>query len=142
MSEGVPTFDAYPWGRPQEACVVLVKLVPIERATIDKVVLLNAVIPPKRPTLIAISPISAEGAKKIVAKAKTVESYIGHEATAKLLSELLSTSVPVNRGEYAPKAGDVAIVVRLKRRLQTPQDVKEVKPEDLEFYVVSYELEA
>jgi len=141
MSEGIPTFDAYPWGRPQETCVVLVEVVPIERATVNRVVLLNAVVPPKKPTVISIAPLSAEGAKKIVMKAKAVESYIGHEATAKLLSELFSTSVPVNRAEYTPVVGDIAIVVRLKKRLQAPQDLKSVTLDDLEFYVVNYELE-
>jgi len=42
---------------------------------------------------------------------------------------------------YKPREckGDIAIVVRLKRRLEKPEDIKNVKLEDLEFYVMSYE---
>jgi hypothetical protein len=47
--------------------------------------------------------------------------------------------VPVNRGEYTPRGGDVAIIARLKRRLQTPQDLQNISQEDLEFHVAVYE---
>jgi sporulation protein YlmC with PRC-barrel domain len=88
--------------------------------------------------VIVTLPTNIENVKAIVQRAESVESYIGHEATAKLLTELLGREVPMNRSEYVPEVGDIAIVVRLKRRLATPQDVKDVKVEDLEFHIVNY----
>jgi hypothetical protein len=106
---------------------------------VRKLVLLNSMVLPKRPMVIVSSPTDLENVKSLVSISEKIESYIGHESTARLLSELLSIEVPVNRGEYVPQKGDIAIVVRLKKRLQTPQDVKEVKPEDLEFHIIVYE---
>jgi hypothetical protein len=88
---------------------------------------------------IVSEPTSLENVKAMARLAEKVESYIGHEATARLLSEVLGVEVPVNRGEYNPERGDIAVVVKLKRRLQAPQDVKEVTLSDIELYVISYE---
>jgi hypothetical protein len=86
-------------------------------------------------------PTSLDNVKALVKLAKEIKSYIGHESTAKLLSELLGVEIPVSRAEYEPQVGDIAVVVRLKRRLQSPQDIKSVTIEDLEFHVVKYELD-
>jgi hypothetical protein len=79
-----------------------------------------------------------EEAKEIVKKAEKVESYIGHEATAKLLSQLFGREIPVSRAMYTPKNCDMAITVRLKKRLEKPEDVKNVTVNDVEFLLVRY----
>jgi hypothetical protein len=45
-----------------------------------------------------------------------VESAVGHEATAELLSLLLDHPVAVNRVEFRQRAGDVALVFKLRAR--------------------------
>jgi hypothetical protein len=106
---------------------------------IKRLILLNAMVLPKKPMIIVSEPTTLNNVKALISIAEKVESYIGHESTAKLLSELLSIEVPMNRAEYDPQRGDVAVVARLKRRLQAPQDVKDVRLEDIEFHLVVYE---
>ena len=107
--------------------------------TVDKIVLLNALVPSSTASSIIVSiPITLDEAKTIIGKAKAIESYIGHESTAKLLSELFGVSIPVSRAMYVPRDGDLAIIVRLKKRLEKPEDVKNVKSEDIEFLLVRY----
>jgi hypothetical protein len=71
------------------------------------------------------------------AKAKEAEKegmcLIGHPATAALLG------VKPSRGEATPEPGDVAYVIRLRRRrADLMGDVQDVKPRDLELIVVEY----
>jgi hypothetical protein len=107
--------------------------------TIEKIILLNSLIPASNKPAIVISvPITIEEAKRIVQKAQRIESFIGHESTARLLTQLFEREIPVSRGMYVPNDRDLAIVVKLKRRLEKPEDVKSVKPEDLEFLLVRY----
>jgi hypothetical protein len=89
--------------------------------------------------ILVAEPTSLENVRALARLAQNIESYIGHESTARLLSELLGVEVPVSRGEFTPERGDVAVVVRLKRRLASPKDVKEITIDDVEFYVVNYE---
>jgi hypothetical protein len=134
----VPELTTWLWGGPPSECMEAIELLSLSRVKLEKVILLNAFVLPKKPMVVITMPTNLENVKLIVQKAKVLESYIGHEATAQLLSQLLSTSVPVNRGEYEPKVGEIAIVVRLKKRLATPHDVKDIKLEDLEFHAVNY----
>jgi hypothetical protein len=106
---------------------------------INKIVLLNALVPVSdKPAILISTPIDLEEVRRIVQRAEVIESYIGHESTARVLSELLSVNIPMNRGMYVPSNEDLAIIARLKRRLEKPEDVKSVKPEDLEFLLVRY----
>ena len=108
------------------------------RDAVKRVVLLNALVPVSDKPAITISvPINIEEAKELVKKSE-IESYIGHEATAKLLSTLLEREIQVNRGTYTPKNYDIAIIVRLKKRLEKPEDVKTVTLNDVEFLLVRY----
>ena len=50
-------------------------------------------------------------------KEKEFESYVGHEGTAKLLSMLLGTGVPVNRGNLKLQDGDEVYIVVVSERL-------------------------
>jgi hypothetical protein len=105
---------------------------------IGRVMLLNALVTSSKvPMTLRTRPISIEEAKSLVS-AREVVSFIGHEATAQLLTALFNVPVPVNRGMYDPKPNEVAIVVRLRKRLEKPDDVKGVKPEDIEFILVEY----
>jgi hypothetical protein len=45
-------------------------------------------------------------------------SAIGHESTAKLLSEILGVDIPVNRIQLQLQKGDVLVVVQLLTRLE------------------------
>lgn len=45
------------------------------------------------------------------------QSAIGHQATAEILSELLSVPVGVNRIEYSQQVGERAIVFKLRGRV-------------------------
>jgi hypothetical protein len=104
----------------------------------SKVIFLNAVVTSsKTPMTLKTRPTSLEEVKELV-RNREIASYIGHEATAQLLSQLLNINVPMNRAMYDPKPGDVAIVVRLRKRLEKPEDVKNVKLEDIEFILVEY----
>jgi hypothetical protein len=111
----------------------------LEWMRLPRVVLLNAVVTRSdRPAIIVSKPVSLEEVRELVGNASEVVSYIGHEATAKLLSTLLGVEVPVSRAMYVPQRSDVAVVVRLKKRLEKPEDVKNVRPEDIEFLTVNY----
>ena len=46
------------------------------------------------------------------------ESAIGHEATAQFMSRLLGVEIPVNRVSIAKRPGDVAVIFRVKQRLE------------------------
>lgn len=48
---------------------------------------------------------------------ETVESAIGHQATADVLGEILGEAVPCNRVAVTMQPGDIALVFRLKERL-------------------------
>jgi hypothetical protein len=105
----------------------------------NKVVLLNALVPVSdKPAIIISIPITVEEAKTLIKNAEKIESYIGHEATAKLLSVIFEREISMSRGMYIPQNEDIAIVVRLRKRLEKPEDVKNVKLEDIEFLLVRY----
>jgi hypothetical protein len=83
-----------------------------------KIIFLNALVTSSKiPLVLRTKPVNLEEVKELV-EDKEIVSFIGHEATASLLTQLLSVNVPFNRATYDPKPGDVAVVVRLKRRLE------------------------
>jgi len=45
-----------------------------------------------------------------------LDSAIGHESTAAIMSELLDTDIPVNRQMFAQQEGQQALVFKLKGR--------------------------
>lgn len=65
----------------------------------------------------------------------SVESAIGHEATARILSELLGVDCPMNRRQFRQQPGQVALVFRLKQR--PPEGTVLTRVEDIE--AVGYE---
>jgi hypothetical protein len=67
------------------------------------------------------------------------ESYIGHEATARLLSELLQATVTPNRGTYSQEVGDSALIFKLRGRLPEGQvlDAKGLEAIGFDFYLLT-----
>jgi hypothetical protein len=57
-----------------------------------------------------------ELAREFQQQGKTVQSAIGHQSTADLLSTLLGFTVSVNRVEFKQSLDDIALVFKLKRR--------------------------
>ena len=103
-----------------------------------KIVFLNALITSSKiPMTLKTKPVTLDEVRKIVGD-KEIQSFIGHEATANLLSSLLNINVPMNRSMYDPKPNDVAVIVRLKKRLEKPEDVKNITENDIEFILVEY----
>ncbi len=107
---------------------------------VEKIVFLNALVPPKPRGLMVVEEIPFDTVKEIVSGAKEIVSFIGHPATAELLSKNLGVEIPVNRGMFVPERGDVAIVVRLKRRLPMSGGDVDVDVSDLEFLYVEYQV--
>jgi len=83
------------------------------------VLLLNSAIMPQ-PGWYRYTHISPEVAKRVLEEFGRFESFIGYEATARILEKLLALpegSIPVNRRTTKFERGQVAIVFRLTKRL-------------------------
>lgn len=98
------------------------------------IILLNAVVP--APGFVYITKVDWCAVGALIEKVKAFKSFIGHESTAQVISQMTGVKVEVNRGIYEPRPGDVALVFRLTGRPQG--DVKAVKPEDVEILAVFY----
>jgi hypothetical protein len=77
----------------------------------------------------ALETVSADLAKSIVMMHAEIDSAVGHEATAAILSTLLDVDVPVNRQLFAQQVGQSALVFKLNGR---PEPGKELSREELE----------
>ncbi|RCV53454.1 YddF family protein [Marinitenerispora sediminis] len=73
--------------------------------------------------------IPLEAAQALVEAAPSLDSAIGHEATAQALTELLGVDVPVNRQLFAQKEGQHALVFKLNGR---PPEGKILSREEME----------
>jgi len=60
--------------------------------------------------------ITLDEARKLVADASGLDSAVGHDATAAVLTELLKVEVPVNRQQFAQQPGQSALVLKLHGR--------------------------
>lgn len=78
-------------------------------------------------------PLTLEEARALVSEfqreGKSIQSAIGHQATAELLSSLLGIAVAANRVEYRQTVGDAALIFKLKGR---PPEGKVLSREELE----------
>jgi len=85
---------------------------------------------------------SVEEIKELYTKAKkdeiAIESYIGYPSTAYMLANIVKDEIEINRSEFTWEKGDIAIVVRLKYRVQNPSQKGkfEPSPEDFEFLII------
>lgn len=73
--------------------------------------------------------IPVEKAREFIRQAETVESAIGHAATAEVLTKHLEFEVKMNRTEFRQEVGDAALVFRLKTR---PAEGKILNVEEIE----------
>lgn len=76
-----------------------------------------------------LSDISLEDAKKLVADAGTLDSAIGHQSTAEIMTTLLETEVAVNRQMFTQEVGQQALVFKLNGR---PEEGKILSKEEIE----------
>lgn len=67
------------------------------------------------------------------AEHKWLQSYIGHAATARILSKVLGVDVVVNRATYQQEVGDSAIVFKLRRRIDMPRELTVEEVEEIGF---------
>ena len=76
-----------------------------------------------------MKPITLEKARELVENAYSLDSAIGHESTAQIMSELLGVDVPVNRQMFEQKSGQKALVFKLNGR---PPEGKILSREEVE----------
>lgn len=74
--------------------------------------------------------ITLEQAKEL-AQSNELLSAIGHDSTAKIMTELLGVNVPVNRIQFTQEKGQVALVFKLKGRapegvILTKEEIEEI----------------
>lgn len=80
----------------------------------------------------SLKDISLEQAIEIIQKNKNnLDSAIGHESTAQIMSQLLKTTVEVNRQMFAQQVGQEAIVFKLNGRppegkILTVQEIEQI----------------
>ena len=72
--------------------------------------------------------ISLAEARKLV-RENEIQSAIGHQSTAEILTELLGIKVKTNRFEYSQKTGESALVFKLRTR---PPEGKILTGEEIE----------
>lgn len=78
----------------------------------------------------SLKDISLEQAIEIVQKNKNnLDSAIGHESTAQIITQLLKTTVEVNRQMFVQQVGQEAIVFKLNGR---PPEGKILSTEEIE----------
>ena len=65
--------------------------------------------------LYRVSDLSIRDAKKLLRENGYI-SAIGHESTAKIISELMGMDIPMNRIDFAQMVGQKAVVFKLNRR--------------------------
>jgi len=110
----------------------------------SKVYLLNTLIVPidfdKHPLVhVVMEKISVEEAKQILTNNPFV-SAIGHEATAKLLSQLLGIVIPANRISIFFEPDDIGIHFFLKTRLPEGKILTEEELKNLDYWLVKSEV--
>jgi hypothetical protein len=73
------------------------------------------------------------GTVKYLLQNYSFESAIGHEATAKFLSQLTGVEIPVNRIAVKMKQNDLAIVFRVLQRLPEGKILTETELQNYQF---------
>jgi len=81
-----------------------------------------------------VKSISLAKARELVQSADMIESAVGHESTAEIISELLGINCRVNRIKYQQQTGEIALVFQLKSR---PPEGKILSREEVE--TIGYE---
>ena len=86
--------------------------------------------------LYRVSDLTISEAKEILSEEGYV-SAIGHESTAKIISELMEMDIPMNRINFAQKVGQKAVVFKLNRR---PKEGSVLSREQVEEVGYSFKL--
>jgi hypothetical protein len=60
--------------------------------------------------------VTLDEARRIVADAAAIDSAVGHDATAAVLTALLGREIPVNRQQFIHRPGQRALVLKLNGR--------------------------
>ena len=115
----------------------------IKRVETKKVHLLNSAYMPTANGIYESTEIDAQLFTSIVQHnfdKGTLVSYIGYEATAKLLSELCDRDIPVRREKTIINDGDYLLIAKLKYRVKNPNEKRHIKPqlEDFDFRHVNF----
>jgi len=110
----------------------------------SKVYLLNTLVIPVNfdtydEAYIKMEKISVDEAKQILINNPFI-SAIGHEGTAKLLSQLLGIAIQINRISVFFEPGDIGIHFFLKQRLPEGKVLTEEELKELDFWLVKSEL--
>lgn len=79
-----------------------------------------------------IRTITLDEAKALVA-AHELDSAVGHESTAAIMSDLLGVPVPVNRQMFAQQVGQCALVFKLNGRPPEGQILSRPELEEIGF---------
>ena len=88
---------------------------------------------------IRLERIDVERARNVLSSGNFV-SAVGHEGTAKVLSQILGINIPANRINIFMKPGDVAIHFFLKQRLPEGKILSEDEIKKLDFWLVKSEV--
>jgi len=78
-------------------------------------------------------PLGIDEARELLASESSFVSAVGHEGTAKVLTQLLGVEIPENRVRIEMKAGDRALVFRLLVRLPEGKVLGEEELKELPF---------
>lgn len=89
---------------------------------------------PTPSSTVSVAPISLDGIRWYLER-DGVESFVGHQDTAAILSDILGVEVPVNRGNLQLKRGERMIVAQYKGP-RLPEGAKTL-PEGAEFQFMS-----
>jgi hypothetical protein len=81
--------------------------------------------------------ISTETAIRIASGASVIDSAIGHDSTADILTTILGRKVPVNRQLFSQEIGQSALVFKLNGR---PEPGRELSREELETIGFTFKL--
>jgi hypothetical protein len=88
--------------------------------------------------IVKFSKITIEEAKEILKN--SFVSAVGHEGTARVLSQLLDIEIPVNRITVFFNKGDIGIHFFLKQRLPEGKVLSEQELKQLSFWLVKSEV--
>lgn len=55
------------------------------------------------------------------------QSFIGHQSSCNILSQLLEIPIPLNRGQYKQRPGDNALIFRLQKRIAEGQVLSSIE---------------
>jgi len=89
---------------------------------------------------VKVKRISVKETKKLLEEEKFI-SAVGHEATARFLSQLLGIKIEANRKTIFMKPGDKAIHLFLKERLPEGKILSEEEIKNVEYWLVLSEIE-